>query len=173
MKDFEINESTSIKGVYIIVPSKSTDDRGTIWTTFIENNLGPLLPKDVSFVHDKFSSSVQDTLRGIHGDSKSWKLVTCVYGEIFQVVVDLRQESETFNRHQAFNLDYKQPKLILIPPSMGNAFYVKSKTAIYHYKLAYNGDYIDANEQFSVKWNDPNLNIKWPSDNPILSGRDK
>jgi dTDP-4-dehydrorhamnose 3,5-epimerase len=62
--------------------------------------------------------------------------------------------------------------MILIPPGMGNAFYVKSSSAIYHYKLAYSGNYIDADEQFTIAWNDPLLNIKWSTNDPILSKRD-
>ena len=55
---------------------------------------------------------------------------------------------------------------------MGNAYYVISDNAVYHYKLAYEGDYIDANEQFTYAWNDASINIDWPIDNPILSDRD-
>ena len=55
---------------------------------------------------------------------------------------------------------------------MGNAYYVKSTEAVYHYKLAYRGDYIDAEEQFTVNWNDKSIGIKWASENPILSDRD-
>ena len=61
----------------------------------------------------------------------------------------------------------------MIPPKVGNAYYVKSNEAIYHYKLAYEGEYNDADEQFSYKWNDPAFNIKWPTKTPILSNRDK
>ena len=56
---------------------------------------------------------------------------------------------------------------------MGNSYYVKSENAVYHYKLAYEGDYIDADKQFSLKWNDARINIDWPTKTPILSGRDK
>ena len=56
---------------------------------------------------------------------------------------------------------------------MGNAYCVISDEAVYHYKLAYEGDYIDADQQFSLKWNDPTIGITWPIKNPILSERDK
>ena len=56
---------------------------------------------------------------------------------------------------------------------MGNGYYVLSKKAVYHYKLAYDGEYIDADEQFSFAWNDESINIEWPSNKPILSERDK
>ena len=170
--DFEIKESDVIKGVWIIKPSISTDLRGNIWTSFLKDEVERLLPEDLSFKHDKFSTSKHNVLRGVHGDTKSWKLVTCVYGEIQQVVVDLRKGSPTYLQWQDFMISSESQKMILIPPNMGNAYYVTSAEAVYHYKLAYEGDYIDADEQFSVKWNDESIGIKWLTDSPILSNRD-
>ena len=62
--------------------------------------------------------------------------------------------------------------MVLIPPGLGNAFFVKSEFATYHYKLAYQGDYVDSEDQFTVAWDDPRINIDWPSKDPILSERD-
>ena len=170
--EFDIQQSTEIDGVYILTPSISEDTRGNIWTSFLKDEVEELLPDDLHFKHDKFSTSEHNVLRGIHGDTKSWKLVTCVYGEIQQVIVDMRKESTTYKHWQSFTISQDSQQLILIPPNMGNAYYVKSSEAVYHYKLAYDGDYIDADEQFSINWNDDSIDIKWPSDNPILSNRD-
>jgi dTDP-4-dehydrorhamnose 3,5-epimerase len=170
--EFDINESTEISGVYIMRPSVSEDVRGNIWTSFLKDKVEVFLPDDLFFKHDKFSASKCNVLRGIHGDTKSWKLVTCVHGEVQQVVVDMRKDSPTYKQWQDFIISKDNQQLILIPPNMGNAYYVKSSEAIYHYKLAYSGDYIDADEQFSVKWNDNTIGINWMSDNPILSNRD-
>jgi dTDP-4-dehydrorhamnose 3,5-epimerase len=153
-------------------PSVSEDVRGNIWTSFLKDKVEVFLPDDLFFKHDKFSASKYNVLRGIHGDTKSWKLVTCVHGEVQQVVVDMRKDSPTYKQWQDFIISKDNQQLILIPPNMGNAYYVKSSEAIYHYKLAYSGDYIDADEQFSVKWNDNTIGINWMSDNPILSNRD-
>ena len=169
---FDIKESTKIAGVYILTPSISKDSRGNIWTSFLKDEVEKLLPIDLYFKHDKFSTSKNNVLRGIHGDKKSWKLVTCVHGEIQQVVVDCRKDSPTYNQWQEFIINQNNQQLILIPPNMGNAYYVNSKNAVYHYKLAYNGDYIDADEQFSLSWNDDCIGINWLSDNPFLSNRD-
>ena len=171
--DFDIQESTEILGVYILSPSVSEDVRGNIWTSFLKDEVEKLLPDNLYFKHDKFSTSKHNVLRGIHGDTKSWKLVTCVYGEIQQVVVDMRQDSPTYQKWQDFIINKKNQQLILIPPNMGNAYYVNSPEAVYHYKYAYNGDYIDADEQFSVGWDDDEIGIKWLSNTPILSNRDK
>ena len=170
--EFDIQESTEISGVYILTPSVSKDARGNIWTSFLKGEVEELLPDDLFFKHDKFSTSKHNVLRGIHGDTKSWKLVTCVHGEIQQVVVDMRKDSPTYKQWQDFIISKDNQQLILIPPNMGNAYYVSSEEAVYHYKLAYNGDYIDAGEQFSVRWNDNTIGINWMSDNPILSNRD-
>lgn len=171
--DFKIEESEKIKGVFIITPSISEDSRGNIWTSFVKDDIESLIPDNLHFKHDKFSASKHNVLRGIHGDSKSWKLVTCVDGEIQQVIVDMRKDSPTYLQWQDFMISRKSQKLILIPPNMGNAYFVNSEKAVYHYKLAYEGDYIDADEQFSVKWNDESIGIKWLSNDPILSDRDK
>ncbi|MDA8808818.1 dTDP-4-dehydrorhamnose 3,5-epimerase family protein [Gammaproteobacteria bacterium] len=170
--DFSIIESEVLADVKIITPSVFQESRGSIWTSYGTDSLGSLLPGDLSFKHDKFSQSNANVLRGIHGDHKSWKLVSCIHGQIKQVVVDMRASSKTYLKWESFDLGTQNRSMILIPPGMGNAFYVSSSSAIYHYKLAYSGDYIDADEQFTVSWNDPRINIKWPTNDPILSERD-
>ena len=171
--NFKIKESTIIKGVWIIEPSISVDERGNIWTSFLKDEIEKLLPDKLFFKHDKFSMSKQNVLRGIHGDEKSWKLVTCIFGSIQQIVVDCRNDSDTYTLYESFNVNENNQISILIPPLLGNAYYVNSNQAVYHYKLAYEGDYIDADGQFSYKWDDPQFNIKWPSSDPILSKRDR
>ena len=170
--DFVIKESKVIDGLKIITPSVSNDSRGNIWTSFLKDEIDPLLPKGLSFKHDKFSFSKHNVLRGIHGDHKSWKLVTCVYGEVHQVVADLRRDSSSYQLWEKFIINKENQVLILIPPGLGNAYYVSSDQAVYHYKLAYSGEYIDAEDQFTYKWNDENLGIDWPVKAPFLSPRD-
>ena len=171
--DFVIKESKEIKGVFLVKPTVATDIRGNIWTSFTKDGIEHLLPEGAVFKHDKFSTSKGNVLRGIHGDTKSWKLVTCVSGEILQVVVDCRRDSVTYMKHEKFLINRNSQLLVLIPPNMGNAYYVSSSEAVYHYKLAYSGEYFDVNEQFSLKWNDPAIGIDWPTLNPILSERDR
>ena len=171
--EFSIAGSTKISGLKIITPSAFEESRGSIWTSYSTSEIARLLPNNLQFKHDKFSVSKNNVLRGIHGDHKSWKLVSCVSGGIFQVVVDMRENSETFLHWEAFDLGADNREMILIPPGLGNAFYVKSAHATYHYKLAYDGDYADTDEQFTVSWNDPRINILWPTIDPILSDRDR
>ena len=169
--EFEFKKSNILDDVKIITPSIFSEKRGEIWTSYTTESVGSLLPDGLNFAHDKFSNSNQNVLRGIHGDSKSWKLVSCLHGEILQVVVDMRETSKTFLKWEKFHLGPDR-SAILIPPGLGNAFLVLSETATYHYKLAYEGEYIDADDQFTVSWNDPRLNISWPIDDPIMSERD-
>ena len=165
-------QSSVIKGVWIVKPTIAKDNRGNIWTSFLKDEIEKLLPDNFYFKHDKFSKSKKNVLRGIHGDEKSWKLVTCVYGSIQQVVVDCRKESDTYSKYESFEINEKNQMSIFIPPRLGNAYFVNSDFAVYHYKLAYDGNYIDADKQFSYTWNDPLFNIKWPTKEPILSKRD-
>ena len=170
--DFLVAQSSLLPDVLIIEPSAFTESRGVIWTSYSQDlSALPAFPQ-ISFNHDKFSISKKNVLRGIHGDAKSWKLVSCVAGNIFQVVVDMRESSATFLKHQVFELSGMKPKSVLIPPGFGNAFLVLSDSATYHYKLSYQGDYIDADQQFTVAWDDPRLDIDWPIEAPILSERD-
>ncbi|EAH7838121.1 MULTISPECIES: dTDP-4-dehydrorhamnose 3,5-epimerase family protein [Campylobacter] len=170
--EFDIQESKILKGVYIITPNKFRDLRGEIWTAFTEENLGNIIPKDLRFKHDKFINSHFNVLRGIHGDVKTWKLVTCVYGEVHQVVVDCRKDSPTYLKWEKFIINQSNQQLILLPPNMGNSHYVSSKDAVYYYKLAYEGEYLDAPDQFTYAWNDERIEIDWPTNSPILSERD-
>lgn len=172
-KDFTVKQSEIIKDVYIFEPSVSRDLRGTIFTTYYKEFNDIYIPKGVKFNHDKFSESNKNVLRGLHGDDKTWKLVTCIQGEIFQVVVDCRPGSDTYLKWISFIINDRNKLQILLPPRFANGYCVMSDHAVYHYKLAYFGDYNDVENQFILKWNDPRLNIPWPTTKPILYGRDK
>ena len=100
--NFKIYESDVLKGVWIIKPTIAYDQRGNIWTSFLKDKIEKILPDDLFFKHDKFSESTLNVLRGIHGDEQSWKLVTCVYGEIHQVVIDCREDSPTYLKWEKF-----------------------------------------------------------------------
>jgi dTDP-4-dehydrorhamnose 3,5-epimerase len=160
-------KTNSIEGVRIIEPDYFTDYRGDLWTLWKSGDHG------LRFNHDKVSTSRKHVLRGIHGDSKSWKLVTCLHGDLYFVLVDNRRDSLTYRRWQSLILDSKKRKQVLIPPMVGNGFLVLSDESVFHYKWSYIGDYPDVDKQFTIKWNDPTININWPISNPILQLRDK
>lgn len=171
-KDFGVERSKVIPDVLVIKPAVNWDLRGNIYTSFNKDIYGEMIGEKLDFIHDKFALSKANVLRGLHGDSKTWKLVSCVYGKLYEVVVDIRPESPTYRKWDTFLLDSDEYTQVLIPPRFVNGYYVMSDQAVFHYKLAYSGDYIDANEQITIAWNDPSLAIDWPSDDPILQARD-
>ena len=154
--------------VAIFDPDRFTDYRGDIWTVYKKSSFY----KDLEFKHDKYSSSRCNVLRGIHGDFETWKLVSCIQGELYFVVVDNRKDSPTYKKWDSMILDDRSRKSVLLPPGFGNGFYVLSNTSVFSYKLSYPNDYNDVDKQFSIKWNDPELNINWPCKSPILQERD-
>ena len=156
-----------IKDVEVFTPDVYTDFRGDLWTLWKEGD------HELKFNHDKVSTSRQNVLRGIHGDQKSWKLITCLYGEMYFVVVDNREHSSTYKQWDWLILDDKTKKQVLIPPKVGNGFLVLSDRSVFHYKWSYPGSYPDVDDQFTIKWNDPEYNIYWPVEKPILQLRDK
>ena len=144
------------------------DKRGFYWTSWKKG-----LIKKIKFKHDKFSLSKKNVLRGLHGDSKTWKLVSCPYGKFLLVVVNCIKNSKNYLKWQSWVLSHDNGVQILIPPNYANGHLCLSKECLFHYKLSYKGSYLDADKQFSLKWNDPKIKIKWPIKKPILSSRDK
>ncbi|MBM0637669.1 dTDP-4-dehydrorhamnose 3,5-epimerase family protein [Campylobacter sp. VicNov18] len=170
--EFDIKESLLFKDVYIITPNKFRDLRGEIWTAFTSEAIDKLLPDGLKFIHDKFIHSKHNVIRGIHGDIKTYKLATCVYGEVHQVVVDCRKDSPTYLKYEKFIINEDNQQIILVPAGFGNGHYVSSQSAVYYYKCAYLGEYVDAKDQFTYAWNDERIKIDWPTKSPILSQRD-
>ena len=108
-------------------------------------------------------------MRGIHGDNKTWKLISCLYGEFYLVVVNNDKKSKNFKKHILIKVSDKNRLQVLVPPKHGNGHLVTSNEAIFHYKQT--TEY-DRKSQFTIKWNDKTLNINWPIKKPILSKRD-
>ncbi len=142
------------------------DNRGFIWTSWQKKKPG------LKFNHDKFALSKKNVLRGFHGDKKTWKLMSCAYGEILLVIVDFDKNSKTYLKTKKYKLTHKSNDCILIPPKFINATLCLSNECLLHYKLAYSGNYNDVKNQISVKWNDERIKFKWPKKKFILSPRD-
>ena len=155
--------------VKVFTPDVHTDYRGELWTTWKKGEC----PIDLEFNHDKVSTSRKNVIRGIHGDNKSWKLVTCLYGELYFVIVDNRKDSINYLEWDCIILNDKNRSSVLIPPGFGNSFCVLSNYSIFMYKWSYKGRYPDVEDQFTLKWNDERIGINWPIEKPILQLRDK
>jgi len=160
---------TNLDGVLLIKLDVFEDFRGEYVETYNE-----ALYRDngvnVKFIQDDISVSSRNVLRGIHGDSETWKLISCLYGKFYLVVVNGDKQSRNFGKWESFVLSEKNRMQVLVPPNHGNAHLVLSDTAIFHYKQS---TYYDRSKQFTYKWDDPELNIWWPIKNPILSIRDE
>ncbi len=138
--------------VKIHQPDSFEDFRGELYTFYKENDY------NLNFNHDKVSISRKNTLRGLHGDNKSWKLVTCLAGEIYLVIVDNRPDSPNYLKWDWKILTSKNRTQVLIPPMFANGHFILSKEATFFYKWSYPGKYPDVEDQFTLKWNDPKLN---------------
>ena len=158
---------TKFKGLIIVKQKNNIDKRGTLRETF--NN--KILNK--KFVFEYCTTSKKNVLRGFHGDSKSWKLVSCIKGRVLNVIVDYRKKSKNYLKYSSFILDDKNKNSILIPPMFLNSWLCLSKDCIYSYDYSFKGNYNDVSKQISVKWNDNRINYNWPIKKPILSIRDK
>jgi dTDP-4-dehydrorhamnose 3,5-epimerase len=152
--------------VKIYQPDSFEDFRGELYTLFKQEE------SNLIFNHDKVSISTKNVLRGLHGDSKSWKHISCLAGKVLLVVVDNRKESEHYLKWDSIVLSSKNRKSVLIPPMFANGHLILSDEATFFYKWSYEGKYPDVKDQFTLKWNDPKLDIHWPTSTPILSKRD-
>lgn len=159
---------TKLDGVLLIKLEAFKDFRGQYVETYNEG----LYRKNgikIKFIQDDISVSKRNVLRGLHGDLETWKLISCLYGKFYLVVVNCDIQSPDFGKWQSFVLSDKQREQVLIPPKHGNGHLVLSDKAIFHYKQS---TYYNPKGQFTYKWNDPRLKISWPLKHPILSQRD-
>ena len=160
---------TQLDGVLLIKPDAFEDFRGHYVETYNEE-LYHQHGITVKFVQDDISVSARHVLRGIHGDAETWKLVSCLWGKFYLVVVNCDKSSKNFGKWQSFTLSDTNRLQVLIPPHHGNGHVVLSDHAIFHYKQ---NTYYNPKGQFTYKWNDPQLNLWWPVKNPLLSQRDE
>ncbi len=160
---------TKLPGVLLIEPDVFEDFRGE-YVEMYNSELYREHGIDIAFIQDDISVSTQGVLRGIHGDDVTWKLISCLYGRFYFVVVNCDKTASHFGRWEAFTLSDRNRHQVLVPPKHGNGHFILSEKAIFHYKQS---TYYDPSRQFTYKWNDPELNIWWPGRNPILSRRDE
>lgn len=162
-------EKTKLDGVLQITPPTLFEDwRGEYVETYNEQ-LYREQGIGVQFVQDDISVSDRHVLRGLHGDANTWKLISCLYGKFYLVVVNNDPESPQYRQWASFVLSDANRKQVLIPPKFGNGHLVLSDKAIFHYKQ---NTYYDRAGQFTLLWNDPELDLWWPIANPLVSRRD-
>lgn len=160
---------TKLDGVLLITPPTIFEDFRGSYVEIYNDQLYRQAGLNVDFVQDDISTSSLHVLRGLHGDLKTWKLVSCLQGEFYLMVVNWDETSPQYRQWVAFTLSDQNRQQVLIPPKFGNGHLVLSQQAIFHYKQS---TYYDRPGQFTIMWNDPSLNLSWPVKNPILSKRD-
>lgn len=170
MSDPEVIE-TGLDGPILVKPAVHEDSRGF----FVESyraNLWRELGIGPEFVQQNHSRSARGTLRGIHFQTEPGqaKLVRCARGRIFDVAVDLRSSSPSFGEWEGFVLDDESHHQLFIPVGFGHGFCVLSEEADVTYLVS---SYFDPETEAGIRWDDPDVGVDWPVDEPIISDRDR
>ena len=172
MFKFNIKNSEVFPEVKILKPDPFFDYRGEMWTFWEKEN--EVLPEGHEWKISKFTRSRKNVLRGLHGDSVTWKNITCVWGEIYLVVVDNRPDSVNYREWDSFIISERNHLSVLVPPGFLNGHLCLSEECLFHYAQSYPSNYVDVERQDVLKWNDVRLDIDWPTGvKPILSERDR
>jgi dTDP-4-dehydrorhamnose 3,5-epimerase len=164
---------TALKDLYLLEPKVFGDERGFFmesWNaqTFRDAGL------DIEFVQDNHSRSSQGILRGLHYQMEhtQGKLVRVTSGEVFDVAVDLRQDSPTLGRWFGVTLSAANHRMLWVPPGFAHGFYVTSESADFLYKCT---DVYHPESEVTLAWDDPTIGIDWPvpeGETPLLSAKD-
>ena len=162
---------TEIPDIILVKPNVIEDHRGFFMETYnIEKfKIGGI---NCTFVQDNHAKSVQNTLRGLHFQVQypQAKLLRCLKGKVFDVAVDIRQDSLYFGKWVGEELSEENRYQLYIPEGFAHGYYVMSETAEIAYKCS---EIYHPQDEQGIRWNDPEIAINWPGDNPILSEKDK
>lgn len=162
---------TRIEGLVLLEPEVYGDDRGFLLESY-QDKAWAEAGVDLDFVQENHSRSRGGTLRGIHFQISPGqaKLVRCLRGKIWDVAVDLRKDSPTFTQWEGYELSDENHRQMLVPVGFGHGFCALSEIADVGYKLS---SYYDPATEQSIAWDDPEVGIDWPVEEPLLSERDK
>lgn len=171
MNRFEF-ESTDIPDLLVIRPRSIVDERGWFMRTFCADEFAAAGIDPGSFVQDNHSRSVRTVIRGLHvrAEPREAKLVRVVRGRIFDVAVDLRPQSPTFLQWRSWIIDDVEQLQVRIPAGCAHGFQALSDLADVCYRV--DAPY-DPDRDVTIAWDDPEIGIRWPLDEAILSNRDQ
>jgi dTDP-4-dehydrorhamnose 3,5-epimerase len=161
--------ATPLDGVRLIKPPTVFEDFRGHYVELYNERLYREAGIAQKFIQDDISISSRHVLRGIHGDATTWKLVSCLRGNFYFVVVNNDPDSPQYRKWASFTLSDSNRLQVLVPPKFGNGHVALGDGTMFHYKQTteYNRE-----GQFTLIWNDPALNIWWPVRSPIVSQRD-
>ena len=159
---------SGIQGLCLVTPAVHGDARGYFMETWSERDMKEA-GLDIRFVQDNQSASVKGVLRGLHFQKQypQTKLVRVIRGEVFDVAVDLRKDSETFGRWHGELLSEENKKQFLIPRGFAHGFLVLSDRAEFCYKC---DDFYHPDDEGGLAWNDPEIGIVWPKLEGVYNG---
>ena len=162
---------TNLPGLILIEPKVFPDNRGFFMETFQKQRYKEA-GIDYEFVQDNLSYSEKGTLRGLHYQypNSQGKLVSVVYGSVYDVSVDIRNGSPTFGDWYGVEISAENKHHLWIPPGFAHGFCVTSETAVFVYKCT---DYYNQQTEHTILWNDDALSIQWPILDPIVAAKDK
>ena len=155
------------KNVCVFSPKTYSDNRGYFFESWNKKSFNKLLDVNYDFVQDNHSISVEGTLRGLHYQfpNPQGKLVRVTSGEIFEVIVDIRESSSTFGQWRGVNLSSDNMKQIWIPPGFAHGFLTLSSKAEVLYKTT---DYWHKENEKTIIWNDKDISIDWPATKKVI-----
>lgn len=165
-------EKLSINEVILIKPKVFIDERGFFMETYKYLDFANVGIRE-NFVQDNYSKSARNVLRGLHYQKvpkSQGKLIQCLKGKIYDVVVDIRKGASTYKHWIGIELSEENYHLLYTPPGFAHGFLVLSAMAEVTYKCT--EEYSPADER-GIIWDDPDIGINWPIKEPILSEKDK
>ena len=170
-----IFKETKLKGCYTIEPNVIKDERGYFMESFNEKSFQEILGIKIHFVQDNQSFSGKGVLRGLHyqtGKHAQAKLVRVLQGEVLDVAVDIRPNSETYGQYEAVHLSAEKQNQFYIPKGFAHGFLVLSETATFFYKC---DNFYNKESEGGIIYNDATININWDFDvkNLIVSEKDQ
>lgn len=164
---------TPLKGAYLIELEKRGDDRGFFARAFCEKEFQAAgLPSRFVQVNNSLSAQ-KGTLRGMHyqlAPKAETKLVRCIRGSLFDVILDLRQNSPTFGHSFGAELSSENRKMMCVPKGFAHGFITLSDNAEAFYFV---DEFYAPEQERGVRWNDPKFNIQWPIEYVVLSDKDR
>lgn len=164
--------SQKIKDVYLIKPSLHEDERGIFRRSFCQeefNKNGIKFNVKQGNISENFK---KHTLRGFHfqvSPSNESKVISCLTGSIFMVIIDLRKDSPTFHKHYSIEISANTKESVVIPSGCTNAFLTLSDKTIIHY---YMSDFFRPESYFGIRYNDPFFSVNWPFEPKVISEKD-
>lgn len=162
IKSLENKDGIIIEGLFLLEPQIFRDSRGLFYESWNQNKFNTLVREETKFVQDNKSFSNKGVLRGLHYQKRPFaqsKLVSCDFGEIFDVAVDIRKGSPTFGTWTFAYLTSNNKNQLWIPYGFAHGFLAITDSVQVSYKTT---EYWNKESEITILWSDPNLSIDWP-----------